>query len=160
MNIRRIKSKILLWNRKLADKSGMSLFVWKPEYSVGCTEIDEQHQQLFHIADELHRAMMERRGREALAGILKRLLAYTTYHFGNEERLMRETAYPLYLQHHLEHEKLTNVALEHQRKVLAGESALSIDVLQFLSNWLRIHIGASDQKLAAHLKTRTVQAAK
>jgi hemerythrin len=132
----------------------MSLFLWKRDYSVGCTEIDDQHQQLFHLADELHRAMMERRGKEALAGILKRLLAYTTYHFANEERLMRETGYPLYLEHRIQHEKLTKIAMEHQRKMTSGESPLSVDVLQFLSDWLKVHIGQSDQKLAAHLKNR------
>jgi len=138
----------------------MSLFVWKRDYSVDCPEIDEQHQQLFHIADELHRAMLERRGREALAGILKRLVAYTTYHFASEERLMRETGYPLYLQHRAEHEKLTKIAQEHQQTMLSGKSTLSVEVLQFLSDWLRTHIGKSDQKLAAHLKTRNIQAAK
>jgi hemerythrin-like metal-binding protein len=130
----------------------MSLFVWNKQYALGHKEIDEQHQRLFQMADELHRAMMERRGKEALSGLLKRLLDYTVYHFGAEEKLMRETAYPAYLQHRNEHLELTRIATQHQQKLLKGEGSVSIEVLQFLSDWLQVHIGGSDQKVAMHLK--------
>jgi hemerythrin len=129
----------------------MSLFVWKTEYSVGCVNIDREHEQLFHIADELHRAMMERRGKEILDGLLKRLIAYTSYHFGNEERLMHDSAYPLYLQHRIEHAKLTAQVLDYQKRLLDGGTILSVDVMNFLSAWLKHHIQGSDQKLSAHL---------
>lgn len=130
----------------------MSLFAWNPAYSVGCAEIDEQHQQLFRMADELHSAMMERRGKDVLAGLLKRLVAYTKYHFATEERRMTESGYPQYTQHHAEHVKLTEKVVDYQDKVLRGETAMSIEVMNFLSDWLKHHIQGSDQKLSAHLR--------
>jgi len=131
----------------------MSLFAWNPAYSVGCAEIDEQHQQLFKMADDLHCAMMDRRGKEALDGLLKSLVSYTVYHFATEERKMSESGYPNYLQHRTEHVKLTDRVLEYQQKVLSGEKPMSIEVMQFLSDWLKHHIQGSDQKLSAHLKS-------
>ena len=132
----------------------MSLFNWNPAYSVGCDEIDQQHKQLFQLADDLHRAMSEGRAKKALAGLLKRLVDYTAYHFSTEERRMTESGYPNYVQHHAEHVKLTERVLEYQKKVLSGETAVSIEVLQFLSDWLKHHIQASDQKLSVYLKAK------
>jgi hemerythrin-like metal-binding protein len=132
----------------------MSLFVWKRDYAVGCAEVDEQHERLFHMADELHRAMLERRGKEALASLLKRLLAYTEYHFASEERLMQETGYTGYLPHRREHVKLTEQVLEYQNRMSGGESQIAIDLMKFLSDWLKHHIQGSDVKFAAHLKSR------
>lgn len=132
----------------------MSLFAWSPQYSIGCAEIDEQHQQLFRMADELHQAMTARRGKEVLAALLKKLVAYTKYHFASEEKRMKESGYPGYPQHHEEHVKLTNRVLDYEKKVLNGETAISIEVLQFLSDWLKHHIQGSDVKVGAHLKSK------
>ena len=133
----------------------MSPFDWKSEFSVGCTEIDKQHQQLFAMAGELHRAMLEAHGSEVLAGLLNRLVDYTTYHFASEERQMRHFAYPEYEQHRQQHAKLTEQVLEYQRQVLSGKIAASVGVMMFLSEWLKTHIQQSDQKLGAHLRARS-----
>jgi hemerythrin len=54
------------------------------------------------MADELHRAMLEHRGKESVGGLVKRLAAYTRYHFAGEERMMEETGYTGYLAHRRE----------------------------------------------------------
>ncbi|HML17250.1 MAG TPA: bacteriohemerythrin [Bryobacteraceae bacterium] len=132
----------------------MSLFAWSPQYSVGCAEIDQQHQKLFKMADDLHQAMSERRGRAVITDLLKRLIDYTVYHFATEEKRMQESGYPNYPQHRVEHVKLTDRVMAFQKKVVSGETMISIDVLQFLSDWLKHHIGESDQKLGTHLRMR------
>jgi len=138
----------------------MSLFVWNDSYSVGSVEIDGQHQKLFNMADELHRAMSEGRGKEALSGLLQRLVAYTRHHFAYEERAMRDHAYPGYLQHRMEHEKLTGQVLEFQNKVARGQATVTIEIMKFLSDWLRHHIQVSDQKLATYIKSQVVATAR
>ena len=131
----------------------MSLFIWKPEYSVGCAEIDQQHEKLFHMADELHRAMLEGRAREAVVGLLKRLVAYTEYHFASEELLMQATGYTGYLAHRLEHVKLTEQVLEYQKKMSRGETPMPVEMMKFLADWLKYHIQGSDLKLGVHVNT-------
>jgi hemerythrin len=134
----------------------MSLFVWNQNYSVGHPAIDEQHKQLFQMADDLHAAMLEGRGKEALAGLFSRLVTYTRYHFSTEEGIMRENGYPGYVLHHMEHEKLTQQVLDLQRKVASGRAAVTMEIMQFLSDWLRNHIQISDQKVSAHIRKRPV----
>jgi hemerythrin-like metal-binding protein len=132
----------------------MSLFAWDPKYSVGHPDIDEQHKQLFKMAEDLHMAMLEGRGKEALGGLFSRLVTYTRHHFANEERIMRENAYPGYVQHHLEHEKLTQQVLDMQKRVATGKATVTMELMQFLSDWLRNHIQVNDQKVSAHIRKR------
>lgn len=106
------------------------------------------------MADDLYCAMKERRGKDVIADLMKRLVAYTKYHFSAEERRMTESGYPGYLQHHAEHVKLTDRVVEFQDKVVKGEATVTMDVLQFLSDWLKHHIQGSDQKVGSHLKKR------
>ena len=132
----------------------MSPFEWKAEYSVGCAEIDRQHQQLFAMAGELHRAMLESHASDVLTGLLNKLVDYTKYHFASEERQMRHFAFPDYERHRQEHAELTSQVLEYQQKVMSGKVGASIGVMQFLADWLKRHIQQSDQKLGAHLRAR------
>lgn len=106
------------------------------------------------MADDLHRAMLAGHGKDVIADLLKRLIDYTVYHFAAEERRMTESGYPDYLQHHAEHTKLTGQVLEFQKKVLGGGPSVCIDLLKFLSEWLKHHIQGSDQRVGAHLAAK------
>lgn len=132
----------------------MSTFQWKLEYSVGCAEIDKQHQQLFTMGAELHRAMLESRDSKVLTNMLNRLVDYTTYHFASEERQMRHFSVPDYEQHRQEHAQLIEQVLEYQQRVLSGKVAPSIGVIQSISERLKTHMKEWDQKLGAHLRAR------
>ena len=132
------------------------MFEWKPQYSVQIGSIDGQHQNLFRIAGELYAAMSAGRGKAALAAILDRLVQYTSVHFAHEERLMRLHDYPQLAAHRAEHEALTKKVLAFQADFEAGRAAVTVQVLQFLKEWLEKHIAGSDQKYAPHLKTKAV----
>ena len=85
----------------------MTMFEWKPEYSVGYTQIDEQHKRLFEFANELHNAMANGKGKEILRKTLANLISYTKAHFATEERLMQTHKYPEYAAHKAFHDALT-----------------------------------------------------
>ncbi len=132
----------------------MSIFEWKPEYSLGHVDIDAQHKKLFELGSELHAAMAHGKGKEATSETLANLVAYTKLHFSNEEGLMRSHHYPNYLQHKGDHDALTRQVVEFQNNFEAGRVALSIDLLHFLKNWLQHHIGETDRKVAIFLKSK------
>jgi hemerythrin len=129
---------------------------WKPQYSVGVVSIDAQHQTLFAISQELYTAMSAGKGRTVLARILGRLAQYTAMHFAHEERLMKQHNFPGFEAHCAEHRKLTRQVLDFQQEFEAGRTALSVQLLQFLMNWLVHHIQESDLKYAPHMKSRAV----
>jgi hemerythrin len=132
----------------------MSMFEWKPEYSLGYDEIDSQHKRLFEIASELHAAMSMGKGRTELSKTLASLIAYTRQHFASEERLMQRNHYPRYAQHKVEHDALTAKVVEFQKDFETGRVAMTVGLLQFVKDWLKHHIAETDQKVAAFLKSK------
>ena len=132
----------------------MNMFQWKPEYSVGYAQIDEQHKRLFELASELHNAMAGGKGKEVVGKTLANLISYTKAHFATEERLMQSNHYPDYAKHKAAHDALTSRVVKFEKDFEAGRVALSVDLLQFLKDWLTYHIGETDRKIASYLKSQ------
>ena len=83
----------------------MPLFEWKKEHSVGVYEMDRHHQKLFDILNRLHDAMKDGKGMQIIAGIVRELLDYTRYHFGEEEKLLEKIGYSGISEQKMAHQK-------------------------------------------------------
>jgi hemerythrin len=132
----------------------LHMFEWKNEYSISVGSVDAQHRTLFAIAGELHAAMAAGQGKTALAKILDRLVQYTITHFAHEERLMRSSGYPDLAAHEVEHQALTRQVAQFQADFKTGRVAMTVQVLQFLKDWLEKHIQQSDRKFAPFVAAR------
>jgi hemerythrin len=120
------------------------MFEWKDDYSVGISSIDGQHKNLFALGRELFKAMSTGQGKAALGPILDRLVQYTAVHFAYEERLMEVNHYADFAQHKAKHDSLTKQVLAFQADFHAGRVSMSVQVLQFIKDWLEKHIKVSD----------------
>ena len=126
--------------------------------SVGIASIDAEHKKLVAMLNELFDGVSAGKGREALGRVLDQLVDYTQVHFGNEERFFAQYGYPESAPHKKEHEDLAKQVLDVQRKYNSGaSSALSMEVMSFLKNWLIKHIQGSDMKYAPFLKAKGVR---
>lgn len=133
----------------------MTLLIrWNDDYKTGIDMVDEQHRKLIEMINDLHKAMSEARGREIMGDILNMLLEYTVYHFGTEEKLMKEHSYPKYLLHFTEHQKLTKEVKDFHDRFNAGERMITIKFMEFLSSWLNNHILESDKKFGQFVITK------
>ena len=132
------------------------MFEWKTEFSVGIESIDAQHQKLFAIGRELYEAMSAGRGKASLALILDRLVQYTAVHFTHEERLMRMYDYVNFPQHKAQHDALAKQVLKFQKDFDAGMVSMTVQLLQFLKDWLEGHIKVSDLEYVPLLKQKNV----
>ncbi len=133
-----------------------SMFEWKDTYSTGIHSVDGQHRNLFAIAEELYQAMSTGQGRAAVGRTLDRLIQYTATHFAHEERLMRMHNYPDLPAHKEQHDKLTAQVLEFQSDYRAGKVLMTVQLFQFLRDWLKEHIQTSDLKYAPYLLEKAV----
>lgn len=135
----------------------MSNSSWNDSYSVGIIKIDTQHKRLFQLIDDLNNAMAEGKGKEIMGKVLNELVLYINTHFKSEEALMTEYGYPDYEFHKSEHEKYTQDVQKFHADYLAGKSVLSVQIMNFLRNWLVDHIAIKDKKLGAFLKDSGVK---
>lgn len=124
----------------------MALFQWNNSFSVNNSEIDKQHQKLVELVNSLHDAMSQGKSKDVLGKIFNDLIIYTKSHFKSEENLMLNKNYPDYTAHRLEHQKLTNQVIKLKSEFDAGKVVISIELLNFLKDWLKKHILETDKK--------------
>ncbi len=134
----------------------MPQFNWDSRYSVRVKRFDEDHQELFRILNTLHDAMMARRGQQVLQQVLDELLRYTDGHFSREEEVMRKAAYPQLQAQIDQHRRFTEKIKEVSAKYKEGSVGLTIDILDFLTDWLKKHILGVDQQYSDFLNARGV----
>ena len=133
------------------------LFPWSDTYSVQIGIIDTQHKNLVNIVNKLHQAMVGRNGKQQLGNILAELIKYTHVHFKTEETFMESHQYPDYLSHKAQHDSLTKTVLDLQDKFRKAEIGLTIEVMDFLKDWLTDHILGSDKKYTPFLNAKGVR---
>ncbi len=130
----------------------MALIDWTNNFSVNNFIIDQQHKKLVDLVNQLHDAMKSGKGKEALGNIFEKLISYTKEHFSYEEKLMESKNYPAFLSHKKIHFDLTNQVIDLKNKFKSGKTSLSIEVLNFLKNWLTNHILDEDKKYVPFVK--------
>ena len=135
----------------------MPLITWGPALSVGVEEIDDQHQRLIVLVNELNDAMQAGQGKAKLGAVLSELVRYTVYHFATEERLMDKYHYELSVAHRAAHRKLEEDVGAFKIKFDAGDATISTELMNFLRDWLSRHILATDKKLAQALNKAGVK---
>lgn len=124
----------------------MAFFDWKDSLTVGNQMIDRDHKLLIQYVNEMHQAMMTGKGKEAVGAVLGKLVTYTHDHFGREESFWKANGYAEFDAHQKRHADLLKQVDKFKADFDKGSGALSIDVMNFLRDWLRNHIMKSDQE--------------
>ncbi|SLM33215.1 Methyl-accepting chemotaxis sensory transducer (modular protein) [Desulfamplus magnetovallimortis] len=130
------------------------LITWGPKLKTGIDEIDAQHKELVRMVNELHRAMKMKAAIEKSGKILDNLAQYTVYHFGHEEKLFQKYQYPESKEHKKIHENLVKTVTDFQKDFKSGKASLSVDLMTFLTDWLKEHIMKCDMKYAPFFKSK------
>lgn len=130
----------------------MSYLSWDERYSVGIKMMDDHHQRLFDLINELHEAMKSGKGKETSSRIVKELYDYTIFHFTKEESLLRESNSDHLAEQQAQHKIFIDKVKELQQKIDTGKQVtVSIEILTFLNDWLRNHIQGTDKKYTSDM---------
>ncbi len=138
---------------------GYSDFVsWNSSLSVKVKEFDNQHKKLLQLITDLYNRMQEGAGNNILGETLKKLIDYTVYHFGTEEKNFHKFNYPHKKEHIEQHETLVSKAKELYKSFENSESVLSIEVLDFLQEWVIQHINKADKQYSEFFAGKEISA--
>ncbi|MGB0127266.1 MAG: bacteriohemerythrin [Rhodocyclaceae bacterium] len=126
-----------------------AIFQWDDSYRVGIEEIDRQHQALVEMINIIDAAVSEGVAAAVVAKLLSDLRAYTRYHFAAEEQLMLEgNCDPEHLRAHLrQHRDFERSLSQIRRAYDVSGPAVAGSLLEFLLNWLKSHMLASDLEM-------------
>ena len=129
----------------------MNIFVspeWTSDLAVGVDKWDAEHRQLFMLLAEIVRMVNHDSDdlQFEVARYLRFLVSYVDFHFKSEELAMESLNYPAREQHVQEHRYfsawLDDVTSQYNHDPQAVDV---IGMVEFLTKWLRTHIGKSDQ---------------
>jgi hemerythrin len=121
-------------------------FVWTERYSVNVKILDDHHKKLFALLDQLHQALLERRGREVIGEVIDELLDYTRYHFTEEEKKMETAKCSGIAAQKKAHQDFVKELKNYKEKLDNGMGAfITTNVMKTLNDWLVNHIGRLDK---------------
>jgi hemerythrin len=123
----------------------MAFITWKDEYSVGNSEMDAQHQKLVAMINRMYEAMMSGKGKSEANGIVKEMIDYSKFHFEAEEKLMKQYHYIGFNDHIKEHKAFIAKAFDYEEQIKSGVFTISIELTNFLRDWLTNHILVNDK---------------
>ncbi len=129
---------------------------WNDDYSVKVKLLDEQHQYLIKILNKLHEAMKKGNSKTVLSNTLDQLIQYSVEHFNSEEQLLDQYNYPQANTHKDEHKKFVNEVQKFKQGFDSGKMFVSIELMDFLKNWLIKHIQGTDKQYSSFLNLKGV----
>jgi hemerythrin-like metal-binding protein len=129
---------------------------WHDEYSVNIASINQQHQKMIDLINQLEDAATTHQELKVLGSVLSELLSHTKNHFKTEETLMTRYDYPGLALHRVEHETLVNRVVDFERKFEVGKLTDVHELVNFLMGWLEGHILGTDKKYGPYLVQKGV----
>lgn len=132
------------------------MFEWKDQYSVGIEKLDQQHKKLLGIGRKLI-DILENTSEgidqfDHIRDTLKEMYDYSIYHFKYEEGLMEKYDFIDLASHRFQHKifikKIEEFDIE---EVDEQQKKTTLELLDFISNWIIDHILKTDQKYSIFL---------
>jgi hemerythrin len=124
----------------------MEKIIWDEQFSVDIPIIDQQHQRLVRMINDLITAESIGGQSERVSDILNRMTTYAEEHFATEEKIMQARGYPLYSVHHQEHMAFIRKIVNFATTNTSDKESVSAEMLTFLKDWLATHILNSDMQ--------------
>lgn len=146
-NTKTIEGKICYFFNVLINTKDIipRIAIWDDVYKLGIPLIDDQHMGLFDAINELHYALVSRDNIKILS-LIEMFEEYTKKHFGEEEQLMRDIAYPKINEHIIQHEMFKNKIQDLKEQANDHQNPLEKSSMLFFRDWLFIHIKIHDKE--------------
>lgn len=116
---------------------------------------DDEHRELCALLDRLGEVMALGLGQAEAARAMGEFVWTCSEHFRAEEDVLVRSGYPDAEAHRAEHTLLLTRVKEYQRKMQAGQLALTPPLLRSLTAWLTNHILTTDRRHAEYLAQHT-----
>lgn len=133
----------------------MDTFVWDQNFVTGLADVDDQHKGLLDLFNQLSESLFAGDADQpdrVLEATFDRLLAYTEFHFSDEEQLMAAAGVdPRHIRaHEALHRQFVQQVLDmwSRRATMASPAEAFAG---FLTSWLGLHILGIDQSLARQI---------
>lgn len=121
------------------------MYNWEEKHSIGIQSIDSQHKEIFNYLNSLLDAMKLGQADKVIYQIVLELEKYSIVHFQKEEFFFQRFNYSGANEHIQEHKFFIQKVADLKSEIKAGKMVHSIELLNFLNDWIENHILISDK---------------
>ena len=139
-----------------ADTSDQGLFRFGPQWSVLVNDMDADHNKIIDYCNEIHTKVANGAKQDEALPTLKALAKFTTHHFSQEEKMMQRHNYPELASQKRAHTALLGKVADVIKSIEEGEKVNMIEVIVFLTQWLKCHILGEDLKYGEYFQQQGI----
>ncbi len=129
----------------------LSPIVWSAEFSVGVGALDEQHQEIIRVINEMIASSDPSPHSEVISEALDRLTKFAKQHFQDEEAFLEKHGYPALAEQEENHRFFRRRTVELCRMAVQEESSTPTELLSFVRDWWIRHILDEDRRYGREL---------
>ncbi len=118
----------------------MELLQWHDSFNVGVNLVDQQHQKLFSLINEL---IVKTEQQKNIEKVLDDLMDYTDYHFKTEEKFFK--THPGFKKHHHIHQEFTDKVSGFVSAFKLGNTDFKPAIVDFFVDWSKSHVLHTDK---------------
>ncbi len=134
----------------------MPAIPWNTNMHIGIKDIDDQHEKLTLLINELYYAYMDAKERKILERIIQEVNDYASYHFKTEKELMDVYNYEGRESHLAQHDYFTRRAITSLFQYTDKKEELTAELLDWLTDWWMKHINGTDKEFGTFLRDKGV----
>lgn len=125
---------------------------WNESYSVGNTEMDNQHKKLIDIINKLFDSFREGNAESISSEILDEMIEYANFHLNSEEKLLYKYDYPEKEEHEKKHDEFRKKITELKKMISGNSENTHYELLDYLKKWWTNHILVVDMKYSKFIE--------
>jgi hemerythrin len=120
--------------------------IWQTSFETGIEVIDQDHKKLVDLLNRLERTVDLADKADIVESAIETLVDYVSEHFEREEKMMKDCGFPQYEGHIALHmEFAERVGALSAANFMGQDRIIARDLLDFLTDWLVVHIQKADQ---------------
>ena len=131
--------------------SKYELVNWNDSMSVGVKILDDHHQELLKLTNDLFLACLkgEEEARSFFKQTIRKSVEYVKEHFRCEEELFEQIGFPYKAEHKAHHDEFIKEVVVQVRNFESGGKFVPNRFARFLQEWILTHIAIDDKKYGA-----------
>ena len=122
------------------------LINWSETYSIELSIIDTQHKKWIEFVNNLYKSYKSKANKKDILENISKLLDYTDYHFGFEEKYIEDFNCGNLEGHKKEHASFISTIKKHQVLFEQGDIDVVYKLIIYLNNWIINHINDDDKR--------------
>lgn len=127
---------------------------WSETFATGVARIDEEHQKLVAMLNQLEEAIQVGRGSKLISALVGDLRLYADRHFNHEESCMEQYRCPTAAENKEAHAHFREMLAKAQLRLTGGGNALAAQqVHRELCEWIVKHVLRVDSALRSCKRT-------